>query len=294
MRVGKLERAEEELREALERETDELSGSLERETGELKESLARETGELRASFERETAEVKATLERQAEELRSALDAVAAAREESAAAREDAAAAREDLVSAVAEAAAAREDAAAARAVADRAHAIADELHIDEERRHRERVEADREAPAPAAPPTADAPPLRGPREGFDDVGQPLAVIGLDGRFEQLNPGFESLVGYSEQEFRRARWPSLVDRTTSSSTASCWLSSPPVRSSSARVETVYLHGQGLLVPVIGEMRARARRGRRAQPHRADRRRLREWRASMRRRAERRSRGAPTGA
>ena len=37
------------------------------------------------------------------------------------------------------------------------------------------------------------------------------LIGLDGRFESINPAFEALVGYSDADFRRARWPSLADR-----------------------------------------------------------------------------------
>ncbi len=253
MRVGKLERAEEELREALERETGELSGSLERETSELKETLARETSELRAAVERETAELKAALERQASELRATLEQetaeLRAALENEVEARR---AAVEDAVAVREAAAAAREDAAAARAVADRAHALAEELHIDEERRRRERVEADREAP-PAQPEGADTPPARSPREGFDDVGKPMAVIGLDGRFEQLNPGFESLVGYTEHEFRRARWPSLVDADNLVEHRELLAKLAAGEVERARVDTVYLHGQGLLVPVVGEMR-----------------------------------------
>ncbi len=34
-----------------------------------------------------------------------------------------------------------------------------------------------------------------------------AILGLDGRFLELNPGFCVLVGYEERDFRSARWPS---------------------------------------------------------------------------------------
>jgi PAS domain S-box-containing protein len=243
IRVGKLERAEEELREALERETGELTGSLERETGELKEMLAAKTEELRSALASEIAEVRAGVEREAAELR----------EEAATAREELAAAREQLTAAREEAAAAREDAAAARAVADRAHALAEELHIDEEHRRRERVEAKRDAPGPTQAAAPDEPPARPPREGFDDAVQAMAVIGLDGRFEQLNPGFESLVGYTEHEFRRARWPSLVDADNLVEHRELLAKLAAGEVENARVETVYLHGQGLLVPVAGEIR-----------------------------------------
>ena len=42
------------------------------------------------------------------------------------------------------------------------------------------------------------------RHGFDDVAQPLAILGLDGRFRELNPAFARLVGYQEQRVREGR------------------------------------------------------------------------------------------
>ena len=73
------------------------------------------------------------------------------------------------------------------------------------------VAASLAAPAPAAgngsPPAQDAlaprkplfekkdsGPTREPRPGFDDVKEPKATIGLDGRFRDLNPAFTDLVG----------------------------------------------------------------------------------------------------
>ena len=46
--------------------------------------------------------------------------------------------------------------------------------------------------------------LREARHGFDDVAQPLAILGLDGRFRELNPAFARLVGYQEQRVCEGR------------------------------------------------------------------------------------------
>ena len=208
LRVGKLERAEEELREALQRETGEIS-SLEQETAELRASLEREAGELRAAMADETQALRAALEQ------------------------------------------AREDAASARELAERAFALAEEAHMEAERRHHVREEAGRGA-AQAAEPAEPEAPAREPRPGFDDSDQPLAVIALDGRFEQLNPAFERLVGYPEREFRRARWPSLVDSENLIAHRELLVKLSAGDIERAHVDTMYLHAQGLLVPVKGDM------------------------------------------
>ena len=208
LRVGKLERAEEELREALQRETGEIS-SLEQETAELRASLEREAGELRAAMADETQALRAALEQ------------------------------------------AREDAASARELAERAFALAEEAHLEAERRHHVREDVGRGA-AQAAEPTEPEPPAREPRPGFDDSDQPLAVIALDGRFEQLNPAFERLVGYPEREFRRARWPSLVDSENLIAHRELLVKLSAGDIERAHVDTMYLHAQGLLVPVKGDM------------------------------------------
>ena len=58
----------------------------------------------------------------------------------------------------------------------------------------------------------EAPPEpREPRHGFDDETSPMAVIGIDGKFKELNPSFCRLVGYQEHEFAKAAWPSPHDR-----------------------------------------------------------------------------------
>lgn len=97
-----------------------------------------------------------------------------------------------------------------------------------------------------------APPVREPRAGFDDAAQPSALLGLDGRFKLLNPGFVKLIGYPEHEFTDARWPSVHDRATLveqerqlQGLAAGELDTVPVQSS-------YLHGQGLMVLVDGDL------------------------------------------
>ena len=54
-------------------------------------------------------------------------------------------------------------------------------------------------------------PKREERPGFDDVKQPMATIGVDGRFRELNQAFSDLVGYTEPEFQQAVWPPVMDR-----------------------------------------------------------------------------------
>ena len=224
LRVGKLERAEEELREALQRETGEIS-SLEQETAELRASLEREAGELRAAMADETQALRAALEQ------------------------------------------AREDAASARELAERAFALAEEAHMEAERRRPRARGASARGAAQAAEPTEPEAPAREPRPGFDDSDQPLAVIALDGRFEQLNPAFERLVGYPEREFRRARWPSLVDSENLIAHRELLVKLSAGDIERAHVDTMYLHAQGLLVPVKGDMELIRKDDQRAGAHAA---------------------------
>ena len=103
------------------------------------------------------------------------------------------------------------------------------------RRPRERHQA-----APASPCGRDAEDTaeRAARPGFDDDPQPLAILGLDGRFRELNPGFARLVGYQEDHSRRPHGLRRTTGTTMLSSSSSWRSSLPGswRVSSCRAPT----------------------------------------------------------
>jgi PAS domain S-box-containing protein len=147
--------------------------------------------------------------------------------------------------------AAQEDAAAARAAAEQALALSEETRMETERWRRELTERSRGEAADAVSDGAGA-ETRDGRPDFDDVETPLAVIALDGRFEALNPAFSDLVGYTEAEFRRARWPSIVDRDSLVEHRLLHSQLASGELEQARIETLYLHGQGLMVPVHGEL------------------------------------------
>ena len=99
----------------------------------------------------------------------------------------------------------------------------------------------------------DSGPTREPRPGFDDVPQPMAIIGLDGHFRELNPGFTDLVGYSEPDFAAAVWPPVMDRANLQTHREQMKAMLAGEIESAQVKTGYVHAQGLLVPVVGSIR-----------------------------------------
>jgi len=99
-------------------------------------------------------------------------------------------------------------------------------------------------------PTKDTGPTREPRPGFDDLAQPTARIGLDGRFQELNQAFSDLVGYSEGEFQQAVWPPVMDRANLDKHRQQMKDMLGGKMESADVKTGYVHAQGLLVPVVG--------------------------------------------
>jgi PAS domain S-box-containing protein len=95
---------------------------------------------------------------------------------------------------------------------------------------------------------------REPRHGFDDVSQPMAVLNLDGRFRELNPAFSRLVGYKEYEFTKAAWPSPHDRRDYQDQQDQLRQLASGEIECVPVQSTYMHGQGLMVPVVGRLTA----------------------------------------
>jgi PAS domain S-box-containing protein len=85
---------------------------------------------------------------------------------------------------------------------------------------------------------------------FDDVKEPMATIELDGHFRELNQAFTDLVGYSEEDFKSASWPPVMDRANLPKHREQMKLLLAGEIDSAEVNTGYVHAQGLLVPVIG--------------------------------------------
>ncbi|HET8823370.1 MAG TPA: PAS domain S-box protein, partial [Thermoleophilaceae bacterium] len=98
----------------------------------------------------------------------------------------------------------------------------------------------------------DTGPARDPRPGFDDVETPMATIGLEGRFLELNGAFADLVGYSEGEFQQAVWPPVMDRANLDKHREQIKDMLAGTIESADVKTGYVHAQGLLVPIVGRI------------------------------------------
>ena len=82
----------------------------------------------------------------------------------------------------------------------------------------------------------------------------MAVIGIDGRFKELNPSFCRLVGYQEHEFAKAAWPSPHDRQLYAQQQEQFSELLSGTLEAAPVQSTYMHGQGLMVPVIGTLSA----------------------------------------
>jgi PAS domain S-box-containing protein len=99
-------------------------------------------------------------------------------------------------------------------------------------------------------PKRDTVPAREARPGFDNVKEPLATIEMDGRFRELNQAFSDLVGYSEEDFKSASWPPVMDRANLPKHREQMKRMISGEIESADVNTGYVHAQGLLVPVIG--------------------------------------------
>ena len=95
-------------------------------------------------------------------------------------------------------------------------------------------------------------PKREPRHGFDDEAAPMAILSLDGKFKQLNPAFTKLVGYKEHEFTKAAWPSPHDRRDYKDQLEQLRQIGLGELREIPVQSTYMHGQGLMVPVVGKL------------------------------------------
>ena len=91
-----------------------------------------------------------------------------------------------------------------------------------------------------------------PRHGFDDESSPMAILSLDGKFKQLNPAFTKLVGYKEHEFTKAAWPSPHDRRDYKDQLEQLRQLGLGELREIPVQSTYMHGQGLMVPVVGKL------------------------------------------
>ncbi|MDP2712680.1 MAG: PAS domain S-box protein [Solirubrobacteraceae bacterium] len=113
------------------------------------------------------------------------------------------------------------------------------------------------APARAAgnapsPPAQQSGPSAEPKPEIPAVapGQAAALIGLDGSFKRLDDAFCSLLGCREEDLRAARWPSIIDRENLDAHREIARRLQAGEIPSAEIETVYMHAQGLLVPIEG--------------------------------------------
>ena len=77
---------------------------------------------------------------------------------------------------------------------------------------------------------------------------------LDGKFRELNPAFAKLVGYQEHEFGKAAWPSPHDRSVYEQQQEQLTQLASGEIESVTVQSTYMHGQGLMVPVVGKLSA----------------------------------------
>ena len=104
-------------------------------------------------------------------------------------------------------------------------------------------------------PNGDAPsePTRPPRGRASTTRPvPMATLTLHGNFMELNPGFRELVGYSEEEFASARWPSNVDRARLDEHTQLRERLAAGELEGEHVELAYMHSAGLVVELSGRM------------------------------------------
>lgn len=112
------------------------------------------------------------------------------------------------------------------------------------------------AGGPAAAPVRAAPrlpPPRAPEAGFDDAENPRARLDLSGKFTHLNPSFSKLIGYTEAEFTRARWPSPHDRDQFAAQLRELRQLAAGELEEIGFRSSFLDGQGLVVRLQGRLR-----------------------------------------
>ena len=88
----------------------------------------------------------------------------------------------------------------------------------------------------------------------------MAILALNGKFKELNPAFTKLVGYTEHEFMKAAWPSPHDRKDYKDQLEQLRRLGVGELQAVEVTSTYMHGQGLMVPVVETPDARYRRRR----------------------------------
>jgi PAS domain S-box-containing protein len=225
----------------------------------LREYAATARAEAAAALENATAarQVQASDDRRFEELRTEVSAVLASVYEYKHGFEEA---RQAAV-------AARRDAEAARTAIERAGTVSEATTEKFTEVWREMLNVGRRvtesgvtgegsvvryAPRVSVPKKEEA-PAREPRTGFDDQTSPMAVLDLKGKFKQLNPAFSKLVGYREQDFGKATWPSVLDRNTYREQVADFERLVAGEIENVELHSTYMHGQGLMVPVVGEVR-----------------------------------------
>ncbi len=70
--------------------------------------------------------------------------------------------------------------------------------------------------------------------------------------KKLNPSFTKLVGYQEHEFVKAVWPSVHDRAVYAQQQEHLSELVAGELDSVAFQSSYMHSQGLMVPVNGEI------------------------------------------
>ena len=80
----------------------------------------------------------------------------------------------------------------------------------------------------------------------------MATLGLDGKFRELNPAFAKLVGYQEHEFGEGGLAVAARPRRVRAAAGAAAAAASGEIESVIVQSTYMHGQGLMVPVVGKL------------------------------------------